>query len=40
MAGPAKREKEGRDLFQIRELYRLIKVGQQGLRGVAVYRET
>ena len=40
VARPLKREEEGHDLLQIRELHGLIKVGQQGLREAAVPRET
>ena len=40
VAGPAKREEERSDLLQIRAPHGLIKVGQQGLRGVSIPRKT
>ena len=39
-AGAAKREEEGHKLLQTRAPHGLTKVGQQGLRGIAVPRET
>ena len=39
-ARPAKREEQGCYLLQIMVPHRLIKVGQQGLRGIAVPKET
>ena len=40
VAGPAKREEERSNLLQIRAPHGLIKVGQQGLRGVSIPRKT